>query len=141
MGWRERDAGVLDELRGNVEPGPDAHAGSATSAPATLVARTVRREHRGDDGLLTPLMDGVPAHLPHFFPSGQRMRGRLDDRSRERWWSKSNQEKGHETFPKVSERNQAMVSTRRAQVLGVSSHEARGRGGVQTYRDHEGLSD
>src|SRR5205807_4232440 len=54
---------------------------------------------------------------------------------------KSNKERGHETFPKLSEHDQAVVSTRGARVLGVSSHPARGGGGVQTHGDHAGRSD
>src|SRR5712692_5738891 len=74
-------------------------------------------------------------------PSGQRKRGRLYDRIRERLWSEINKEKGHETFPKLSERDQAVVSTRGARVPGVSSHAARGCGSVQTQRDHASRSD
>src|SRR5712691_4972365 len=73
-------------------------------------------------------------------PSGQRMRGRMYDRIRERLWSKSTKEKGHETCPKLSQRDQAVVSTRRARVLGVSSHLTRGGGGVQTDSDYAGRS-
>src|SRR5437868_12166931 len=78
-----------------------------------------------------------------FFSVGAKNAGERsgDDRIREGLWSKSNKEKGHETFPKLSERNQTVVSTRGARVLGVSSHAARGRGGVQTHCDYAGRSD
>ena len=49
-----------------------------------------------------------------FFPLGQRKRGSKDDRIRERVWSEINKEKDHETFPKLSQRDQAVVSTRGA---------------------------
>src|SRR2546423_8380949 len=68
------------------------------------------------------------------------MRGRMYDRIRERLWSKSTKEKGHETCPKLSQRDQAVVSTRRARVLGVSSHLTGGGGGVQTDSDYAGRS-
>src|SRR5438105_14547218 len=74
-------------------------------------------------------------------PSGQRKRGRKDDRIREREWSESNKETGHETYPKLFERDQAVVSTHRTQVFGMSSHLARGGGGVQTHGDYPGRSD
>src|SRR5512135_1384880 len=74
-------------------------------------------------------------------PSGQRMRGRRYDRIRERLWSKSNKEKGHETRPKVSQCDQAVVSTPRARVLGVSSHVTGGGSGVQTDGDPAGRRD
>src|SRR6266567_6740401 len=73
-------------------------------------------------------------------PSGQRKRGRKDDRIREKEWSESNKETGHETDPKLSERHQAVVSTRRARVLGVSSHLTGGGGGIQTDSDYAGGS-
>src|SRR2546423_269008 len=76
-----------------------------------------------------------------FLPSGQRKRGRKDDRIREREWSESNKETGHETYPKLFERDQAVVSTHRTQVFGMSSHLARGGGGVQTHGDYPGRSD
>lgn len=47
-------------------------------------------------------------------PWGQRKRGRVDDRIREKMYSESNEETSHEIFPKLSERDQAMVSTRGA---------------------------
>src|SRR5712691_13006114 len=88
------------------------------------------------------ILESAKAIFAHkvFFPWGQRMRGRMYDRIRERLWSKSTKEKGHETCPKLSQRDQAVVSTRRARVLGVSSHLTRGGGGVQTDSDYAGRS-
>src|SRR6266487_1267850 len=46
-------------------------------------------------------------------PSGQRIQGRGCARLRETCWSKGEKEKGHETRPKLCERNTTLVSTGR----------------------------
>src|SRR6266700_7947284 len=75
----------------------------------------LKRRISSHPALLCVLSIGcVPLLFSHwlrvlFFPWGQRLRGSHCDRIRERLWSEMSKEKGHETCPKVSKRDEAVV--------------------------------
>jgi RNA-directed DNA polymerase len=100
----------MKKVRGLIEKHKDSSAGQIIVKLNPVIRGWANYHRFGASSKTFNAVDGAIFKKPWR----QRVRGSVYDRMKERWWSEINKEKGYETDPKLSQRDQALVSTRRA---------------------------